>query len=400
MTDEEHVKSMLVIAWVTEPVDHLWRLLQYTDSHQVTLVDLCSAATNPFHIASQALCSMLVGNMDSGHLRPLAYHFSNFPDKLDSVVTMARFMSVSISGQLWYFVDRIFNEYPFRLLDMLGCRDLGDKLHIAEAFFAVPSCCLEPLMARKLRAWYTSAQDMAQNADLVDILWAWASATRISNMEVERLLALIKQASPQKPPLLESVCSRGLLAQFAAQHRSAGGSDPRYTSRSGLLRDDVPLRSATKERKTDRRGKPCWMMYAMDQERSAPRGYANRAERYARMRELAQEFKDMDPASETHRYYTTLAGLSRQARHAAPAPAPAPVNNRRDSSALWGLASDELPIDNDRFVAGLRAEAGLDDGADVAGFASYSMKLRKSFNDGLFVMEQGQPTPPELLPGL
>eukprot|EP00975_Prorocentrum_lima_P027072 5692844-Prorocentrum_lima.AAC.1 len=64
--------------------------------------------------------------MDSGHLRPLAYHFSNFPDKLDSVVTMAmaRVMSVSICGQLWYFVDRVFNECPFRLLDMLGCRDL------------------------------------------------------------------------------------------------------------------------------------------------------------------------------------------------------------------------------------------------------------------------------------
>eukprot|EP00975_Prorocentrum_lima_P050606 10598324-Prorocentrum_lima.AAC.1 len=63
-------------------------------------------------------------------------------------------------------------------------------------------------------------------------------------------------------------------------------------------------------------------------------------------------------------------------RHAAPAPAPALVNNRRDSSVLWGLGSDELPIDNDGFVAGLLAEAGLDDDAEVVGFASYGMKFR------------------------
>ena len=80
---------------------------------------------------------------------------------------------------------------------------------------------------------------------------AWAAHAKVCNMHLERLLALVKRASPGKLPYAERVCAAGLLTQWISPHLSEGGSDPRITTRADLVADGVPLECS---RKVSKRG--------------------------------------------------------------------------------------------------------------------------------------------------
>ena len=60
-------------------------------------------------------------------------------------------------------------------------------------------------------------------------------------MHMERVLSLVKTATPVKLPYAERLCGAGLLVQLLKPHLKEGGSDPRTTTREDLVADGVPL---------------------------------------------------------------------------------------------------------------------------------------------------------------
>lgn len=74
-------------------------------------------------------------------------------------------------------------------------------------------------------------------------LLLWAKHARISNMNTERLLALVRRSSPLRC-VLERLIGCGYLSQIQSKHLAAGGSDIRKVTRSDLLDRGVPLRCA------------------------------------------------------------------------------------------------------------------------------------------------------------
>ena len=83
----------------------------------------------------------------------------------------------------------------------------------------------------------------------------WAIQTMMANMHIERLLALIKQATLcRKSPEAERVVSCGWLTQALRAHRAAGAPDCRSISRQQLQREGAPI----EHEKTARRGLPDW----------------------------------------------------------------------------------------------------------------------------------------------
>ena len=60
---------------------------------------------------------------------------------------------------------------------------------------------------------------------------------------MERLLARLKAAWPDRTPSIERFVGGGYLSQVLSAHLVAGGADPRVITRDELLKDGVPLRA-------------------------------------------------------------------------------------------------------------------------------------------------------------
>lgn len=118
---------------------------------------------------------------------------------------------------------------------------------------------------------------------------------RVTNMQLERLLACIKRAGGSvKPYSLERFLADGYLNQFISQHLRNGGSDPRVMTRSSLVGDGVPLAAEVHRRKNvveSRGGAPAWMMYAAERaaERKSAAEYDGKAGYQLWRKRMAEE---------------------------------------------------------------------------------------------------------------
>jgi hypothetical protein len=67
--------------------------------------------------------------------------------------------------------------------------------------------------------------------EFLELLRCWARVTRVTNMHIERVLALIRRAVGQSPgaPTVdaEAMCAAGVLGQWTSTHMKAGGKDPK-----------------------------------------------------------------------------------------------------------------------------------------------------------------------------
>ena len=90
---------------------------------------------------------------------------------------------------------------------------------------------------------------------------AAAEHLHATNMSLERLLALVRAATPKsqgRKPKAEKLISRGLLTQVHRRHLQNGGEDNRgQESRKKLLEQGVELRAQLKKQKS-RLGTPRW----------------------------------------------------------------------------------------------------------------------------------------------
>ena len=77
-------------------------------------------------------------------------------------------------------------------------------------------------------------QELLNHRGLMAALTTWSWVAKLSNMHLERLLALIRKSAPQRC-FLERLLATGHLTQILSRHRSAGGSDIRRITRKQLV---------------------------------------------------------------------------------------------------------------------------------------------------------------------
>jgi hypothetical protein len=95
---------------------------------------------------------------------------------------------------------------------------------------------------------FEDSAGMCKDAEFRCLLSNWSSISKVTNMHVERLFALIKKAamstSGSKSTSVERLVSAGVLTQWLSEHVQAGGRDPRTFTRAQFVETGVPLRCA------------------------------------------------------------------------------------------------------------------------------------------------------------
>ncbi len=131
------------------------------------------------------------------------------------------------SQHQWRFV-KPFAGWPYKLLwGML--RPKSELQKIVHGFFSedTPLCCLESKMSYKLRHQWKDEHSMLRDEPFWRALGLFGREAKITNMHVERLLAMVKRSVHQKVPTMERLCQNGFMTDCLRAHTASGGYDPR-----------------------------------------------------------------------------------------------------------------------------------------------------------------------------
>ena len=128
---------------------------------------------------------------------------------------------------------------------------------LCNAFFCAFSCCLDESFSEELWMLLTCPADL-QREKLLSLIKRVGRRGKVTNMQLENLLALIKASTPatkgQYPPA-ERHLALGHLTQLMAQHLESGNDDVRKMGLRDLIKLGVPL-LATKKKRRAKRGTP------------------------------------------------------------------------------------------------------------------------------------------------
>ena len=115
---------------------------------------------------------------------------------------------------------------------------------IAKPFLQANKCCVDDYFSLKARDLFGSAEAMCSSGCFRACIRSWRRSP-LSNMHLERLLALIKRSAPGRSPNVERMLSSGYLTQVLTDHVTHGQRDPRVFDVERLLADGVPLEQGT-----------------------------------------------------------------------------------------------------------------------------------------------------------
>ena len=178
------------------------------------------------------------------------FHYDHGDADVCWLVEESQVATVGISCQLhWRFVVW-FRSWPFPLTQLVDVR-VPEATNNGEMnrFLNEAECCLDDDFSLKLRKLCPTAAGL-KDPEVQSALLLWARRTRLSNMLVERLLALFKASCSEKHPDIQRLVATSLLAQWSREHHRAGGVDPRQApSRKELIRKGVPLVAARGKRR-------------------------------------------------------------------------------------------------------------------------------------------------------
>jgi hypothetical protein len=244
--DEGLCELIVIVAFTSGPLDHLWREMQKSDETEFTLWECIDSRTcGMFEYAILEYKSML-DDEDEGRLRPLLHHFQH---KLGTIVAKVRVHVVTLAVLIWWRFRLPFLDWPFRLGE-LGREGISDdeKVRICLALFEAFECCIDDAFGLKAKRLFIGARAMALDSEFSRLMKTWIRVGRISNMHVERLLAEIGRSVVGNVSA-ERILSAGTLTQYLKKHMDAGGYDPRMAYRANAIAEGVPLRSAVKKEK-------------------------------------------------------------------------------------------------------------------------------------------------------
>jgi hypothetical protein len=248
-------------------------------------------------------------------------------------------------------------------------------------------------MARKLKKTWASEEEMHEDVAFWSAFRLWGRRSRLNNMNIERMLALIKQSvhSDHGAPTMQRVASHGLLSQFLARHAVQGGADPRYVTAAQLEEAGVPLQRArlrfpaTPLRKSSGgtqggiHGATLYRNSKAEEDRK--RGVKRTREEYRDVqRSRTVEYNLMDPI-ERATYERRAAEQVSEARRKHRELPTKPSSATHQPSSSLGLSSSALPVAKDLFLK-TACEGKVAD--PMVSFRSWGPQRRKEFEDAMF----------------
>ena len=244
----------------------------------------------------------------------------------------------------------------------------------------------------QVRKSFTSAHAMYTSKPFRTLLRVWARVAKISNMQLERLLALLKQASPpgskNNHADVERFCAAGLVTQLMTDHKLRGHFDPRITTREQLFRKCAPISA----RRASRPSRPAsnYALFQAEHTRKGEHQGRNSREEYVRRREQVQLDWSQLP-HELKADYTVkaqrdfLAASEEEGSDAA-------GRSQLGYQTLFSSASSvDFPFTPEAFESVVRDELGTELGRTLPGFRQYSKQFRSKLVETMFVPDDGHP---------
>lgn len=273
-----------------------------------------------------------------------------------------------------------------RLFCVVDARlDHQKKMDVARELSTAPECCLDSSWSLKARRIFPSAVAMMQSREFTFGLACFCRKARLLNMNVERLLALLRKVfvSERVPHLLRIVGS-GFLAQWLRDHRAVvGKSVLPVLTRSECLEIGVPL-NCRQQLKSQPQKRRAHVLYAAAKAKTRSKN-GERVTRKQYGKNLKADIKEFKESSSSEQArYEAFAHA-----HVLEAPLP-PVepshSTTRVSDILFGLADADFPFGESHATRTILEETGSD---DVGGFSSYKDCFQQLMREHLIVSDDG-----------
>jgi hypothetical protein len=371
----------------------LWKELEWLDAKGGALFEVANLKTGPFARALANQLNQLFTRFSHTESSFVSYQYASSPARLRRCKHILFETLVSlIASNDWKFF-RPLSMPPFTLLP--GCfASITDRRAICETFRATPGCDLNPLFAAKLKRLWPSADAMASDAVFWNGFKNSARKTTVTNMDIERLLALFRKSCSGKFGNItaEHIAGASYLSQWLREHIEAGGHDPRSHVRGDAERDMV---ATVHKRKLDakhvterecRGGARASFIYAnsVTQDEKAIGIVRDSSDLHKRKAELYAGFKDL-PLTEQERW----AQKSDECKSAKLARRNSPeADDAIYHPCLWNLSDRENPLSNEQFLQTV-VKNSTRPVNECSGLQSWAPELRTKFQAGLFVTDQG-----------
>ena len=388
--------SALATSLATAPAEHLMRSLQHRDARGGLLASIADR-----HYIPPVACAMEYSKLLRAPLTSvgkfLASSFRHMGDEYLGIAFQEMMaIAFSLAARIWFYLESMYDAFPYRMLALRRQASVNYKRALDE-FKHCPACCVDRGITLKMRASVRSLDALAQSESFKAMLELWAASARLCNMATERMLALIRKASPARCSA-QRLISAGFLSLVRSAHTRAGGRSATTTTRSQLMRLGLPLRCAkrrglaAKRKRADNRQHVIASRMRALKEREGPR---SRAAYLADVRRVAE------------------AARNNPANNYVPHPGPAPVSPQQDyenklGNRLFGLSSVDHPLMPHLLLAEAHNVVGA--GTEKAmGLTARLGPLRQQFMKECFVSEGRIPkqwsetdrrTCPQLHPGV
>ncbi len=139
-------------AFVSIPIDHLWRHIQFLEERGAALLDLVQPHLNVFSAASAAFVRLCEGDVLRSPMSPLFYHFGppGHSDHADLLIDVRRNV-LQRAAHFWVRIEVALCGWPFRLCQAVDARcSAAQQQACCTDLFAEAKCCLDPHFSLKV----------------------------------------------------------------------------------------------------------------------------------------------------------------------------------------------------------------------------------------------------------
>ena len=355
----------------------------------------------PLAETQQKYAALATGPLNSGVLKPVFNKFATDPESTADTISEILEMILSIGAQLEWRLSTPLRTWYWKIFLMV-CPDLSKEQQeqVCTDLFDLKKqnrvCCLDEGLGQKVVEIFAGPKSMKGDPQFVAMIDDAARVLRMTNMELERLLAQVNAAVPRRcNTTAERVCAGGSLSQILRAHLDNGGSNPVAPTLSELIEDGVPLFAAkTASRKKITRVLKKTAYRRLPMERSGVLLYANYEvgkwqrelgrkltfkERNAKKKELCFEFKNL---SQGPREYWNGKARARDVAKKAEAYGRGSKKEgygNRGPGCLLGLSDKTTPLRHELIKEGIeRSESSS------KGYGPYQEELRAKFRDRIF----------------
>lgn len=169
----------------------------------------------------------------------------------------------------WRFAD--LENFPAAWAGLVheGAPDEMKEQPLSDFFDKPNACCRGEHFDQKMFSFFRGSKQALKDSNAFKrLIKAFAQSHRLTNMDTERHLAGIRAACPDG--CAERIVSAGHLKRLVQTHLSRGREDPRFLSRSQLLKEDLPIR-CNNLAKAAKPAKQCGVFTHFTQRREAQR---------------------------------------------------------------------------------------------------------------------------------